>query len=435
MKLNWSWVDSKTLSAAQTARPLCINEDMQTALFGGSKGEEYRVTLEACNCMAFRRRTDRPCKHIVRLAQELGVLDDLCASASASESEGSKRPGKHPGCFETLSDYVVIDLETTGLNPRTDGIVELAAVRVEDSRVTDTFSTLCNPGIRNAAEAKNHITQAMLEAAPSVDEALRAFLDFVGDSPVVGHNVVAFDSTFVYEAAMRSLNRPFDNVLIDTLRWCEKTHGAMAHHRLEDMCAYYGLVNDQAHRALSDALCTQQLYEKLKYYLCAGEVRAASAVFEGYTEALIRDSLMRITDDAGQDLVLKSNKTGLSVFMFGSLAFSIKMNSRSQYMETACDAAFPFEKEIDGAALVKAGCRFPLACDQATAPVYEDMIRAVYEQKKSAVFGEHFGCCSDFERCSDARECLYKDDVAYKGCYYRKNLEEGRIFYGKNRNQ
>lgn len=47
---------------------------------------------------------------------------------------------------------------------------------------------------------------------------------------------------------------------------------------------------------------------------------------------------------------------------------------------------------------------------------------------------EEFGCCNDFIACSDARMCLHQDDRFYNGCYYRKNLEAGRIFYGKNKN-
>lgn len=58
--------------------------------------------------------------------------------------------------------------------------------------------------------------------------------------------------------------------------------------------------------------------------------------------------------------------------------------------------------------------------------------------KKRLVFrnliSDTFGCCNDFERCSDAKECIHKSDRFYNGCMYRTNLESGQIFYGKNKN-
>ena len=58
--------------------------------------------------------------------------------------------------------------------------------------------------------------------------------------------------------------------------------------------------------------------------------------------------------------------------------------------------------------------------------------------KKRVIFrnliSDTFGCCNDFERCSDEKECIHKSDRFYNGCMYRTNLEAGRIFYGKNKN-
>lgn len=62
----------------------------------------------------------------------------------------------------------------------------------------------------------------------------------------------------------------------------------------------------------------------------------------------------------------------------------------------------------------------------------------VLKIKKRSIFrnliSDTFGCCNDFNRCSDAKECIHKDDRFYNGCMYRTNLEAGRIFYGKNKN-
>lgn len=232
---------------------------------------------------------------------------------------------------------------------------------------------------------------------------------------------------------MLYLNRPFTNDLVDTQSLFLKSHKGLPYGLL-DACEHYGIVNKQAHRALSDALATQLLYERIKHYIYAGEPRPAAFALGGYSDSIIYENILRITADTAQNIILRINKTSSSIFMFGSLAFSIKMNSRSQYIETTATSAEEFVSLIPGASSAKTGYRFPIACDKDTATAYEEMISAVYEQLKSSAVGERFGCCNDFIRCSDARECLHKDNPEYNGCYYRRNLEIGRIFYGKNRN-
>ena len=91
-----------------------------------------------------------------------------------------------------LSDYVVFDIETTGLSPYKDGIVELSALKVIGGQVQEEFSTLVNPGrpISYAASRVNGITDEMVEDAPFIEEVLPEFLEFAGDLPLLGHNAV-----------------------------------------------------------------------------------------------------------------------------------------------------------------------------------------------------------------------------------------------------
>lgn len=65
---------------------------------------------------------------------------------------------------------------------------------------------------------------------------------------------------------------------------------------------------------------------------------------------------------------------------------------------------------------------------------FMEMMGSLSEQKYNGSASITFGCCHDFIQCSDARKCLHLGDPWFKGCYYRKNLETGRIFYGKNKN-
>lgn len=432
MSRDWSSLSDRALHNAEAIKSssiLSIDRDDESASFMGSSGDLYHVTLESCTCIAFSRCSNDPCKHMIRLAQELGCFSEMCCQTPPAKKT---RPGKKAHAPLVLSDYVVVDLETTDKYINTAGILDFGAARISNGRVVDTFSMLANPGIPNKAEHINHISADMISAAPPVIDVLQLFLDFIGDSPVVGYNINSFDSCLIYDQSVLCFDRPFTNDIVDVYLLSHRTNNA--HYKLSELCSLYNIENEQAHRALSDALCTHKLYEILKHYIYLGEPHPASFALGGYSDSIIYDNILRITADSAQNVVLKSNKTGSSIFMFGSLAFTIKMNSRSQYIETPAADAGEFVSLISGASSAKSGYRFPIACDKETAPVYEEMILAVYEQRKSSAAVEHFGCCNDFVRCSDARECLHKDNTEYLGCYYRQNLEAGRIFYGKNRN-
>lgn len=82
----------------------------------------------------------------------------------------------------------------------------------------------------------------------------------------------------------------------------------------------------------------------------------------------------------------------------------------------------------------RAYAQIPLVTDESSATIVHEMLRNLLQEcfKRQSV--ESFGCCNDHVRCSDAKCCLHADDKFYLGCIYRKNLEEGHIFYGKNRN-
>ena len=99
-----------------------------------------------------------------------------------------------------VPDYVLFDLETTGTSSNYDEVIEISAVKVQSGVIVDEFSQLVNPGksIPYAASMVNHITDDMVAEAPEFEEILQAFMDFVGDSILVGHNINSFDMKFLY---------------------------------------------------------------------------------------------------------------------------------------------------------------------------------------------------------------------------------------------
>lgn len=156
--------------------------------------------------------------------------------------------------------YTVIDLETTGLDPERELIIEFAAIKVRKGRIADTFQSLCDPGfpIPAVIEALTGITTEMVRNSPNPRSVLPDFLDFIGDDYVIGHNVL-FDIRFTARSAGE-----LKNDYIDTMKIFRKLHPELSHHRLSDMVSFYEKLNNSAHRALSDCYATQACFEEMK---------------------------------------------------------------------------------------------------------------------------------------------------------------------------
>lgn len=175
----------------------------------------------------------------------------------------SEKPGRKLNQY--VPDYVVFDLETTGVSCELDDVVEISAVRVAGGRVADEFSTLVNPGrsIPYSASMVNGITNEMVKDSPSVEEAVSDFLRFAGDAVLVGHNIQSFDMKFLYRYAMRFWGRTIGNDYIDTLQVARAYLPQLGHHKLTDLAAHYGISAAGAHRALNDCRMNQMVYECL----------------------------------------------------------------------------------------------------------------------------------------------------------------------------
>lgn len=163
------------------------------------------------------------------------------------------------------SDYIMFDLETTGLSTDDDAIVEISAVKVTDGEVVDEFSTLVNPGmhIPYVASSVNGITDDMVKDAPDVEQALREFIAFVGDSILAGHNIRDFDLKFIQRDAVRFFGKPLSNDYVDTLIVARRFLPELKSRSLESLAYYYDISYDGAHRALADCYINKQVYDCL----------------------------------------------------------------------------------------------------------------------------------------------------------------------------
>lgn len=166
---------------------------------------------------------------------------------------------------EYLEDYVVFDLETTGVSPYNDEVIEISAVKARKGKVVEEFSELVNPKrtIPFAASKVNNITDDMVSDAPFFDEVLRHFLEFVGEDVLVGHNIQSFDMKFIYRDCERYFHQLITNDYVDTLILAKRCFPEWRHRRLGDLADYYGISTQGAHRALADCRMNQRVFELL----------------------------------------------------------------------------------------------------------------------------------------------------------------------------
>lgn len=174
------------------------------------------------------------------------------------------REFKGRSILEFPSSYVVIDVETTGLDPVRDSLIEVAALKIQDFQIVDSYSSLINPGIPISSFTTNltGISNEQLSTAPEPVEVLDALKGFIGTDVVVGHNV-NFDINFLYDNFEKYLHTHFSNNYLDTLRFSRKFFKLAPSHKLPTLAEYLQINVDVSHRALEDCYTTNQLYMKL----------------------------------------------------------------------------------------------------------------------------------------------------------------------------
>lgn len=194
--------------------------------------------------------------------QEGAKDNSKCFSNVCRYDKLDKMRNKHR--VKKVGEYVVVDIETTGLAPEDDEIVELAALRVTDGLESGRFQTLIKiEGHISASTARlTGLTDEDIERGVSLEDAVNDFLLFVGSSPIVMHNA-RFDFAFI-DAALELLGYDeLDNECIDTLSLARKKLPAATSHSLGDLANMLGIRPAARHRAMDDCLATKELFERL----------------------------------------------------------------------------------------------------------------------------------------------------------------------------
>ena len=170
------------------------------------------------------------------------------------------------------SDYVVFDIETTGLSPKHNKIIEIGAVRIVGGKIVDTYNQFVNPQvpIPYSITKLTSIKDSMVMDAPTIDTVLPEFLEYVGDSILVAHNA-GFDTGFIREAA-RLQEISFDSTVMDTLTLSQVLVPELGKYTLDRLCKQFNVSLENHHRACDDAYATAEIFLKLIDMLKAREV-------------------------------------------------------------------------------------------------------------------------------------------------------------------
>ncbi|MCI9076314.1 MAG: PolC-type DNA polymerase III [Dorea sp.] len=164
---------------------------------------------------------------------------------------------------QTLEDtFVVFDLETTGFSPISDRIIEIGAVKVEQGRITERFSSFVNPKIPIPFKITQltSINDSMVMDAPDIEAVLPQFLDFVGDAVLVAHNA-GFDVSFI-EQNMRYQDMTPDLTSVDTVAMARILMPTLAKFKLNVVAKALNISLENHHRAVDDAGAAAEIFVK-----------------------------------------------------------------------------------------------------------------------------------------------------------------------------
>ncbi|MDO4788787.1 MAG: 3'-5' exonuclease [Johnsonella sp.] len=165
--------------------------------------------------------------------------------------------------FREGASYIALDIETTGVRPKRDRIIEIAAIKVREGREEAKYHALIDPKMSLSEEITGltGISDEMLRGKPGIEECIADFVNFTEELPLLGHKLL-FDYSFLKRACVNA-GISFEKEGIDTLKLCRALMPEKERKTLSSACAYFGIETKKAHRALNDARAVMLLYEKL----------------------------------------------------------------------------------------------------------------------------------------------------------------------------
>ena len=264
-----------------------------------------------------------------------------------------------PGDMPLDGEFIAFDLETTGLDPNTDAIIEIGAVRMRGAEVLEHYSTFADPGhpLSPKTVSLTSITDEMVRGAPKPAQAVADFLAWAGDTPLVAHNA-EFDTGFV-RAYCQSAGREFDPLYFDTLILAQYLCPQLNNHKLDTVSTHLGLPPFHHHRADDDAAICGQIFAAMIPMLKELGVERVSQI-NGALAGKKRGGRGRRS--ANHLILLAKNQTGLrNLYKLVSLSHLehfnrfpimpksiINENREGLIVGSACEAGELFRAVVDG---------------------------------------------------------------------------------------
>lgn len=288
-----------------------------------------RVELHAHTSMSAMDATVKPSQLIARAAKwghpaiaitDHGVVQAYPEAFDAGEKNGIKiiygvegylmgEPAKlvyHEADMPLKGDFVVFDIETTGLSAKINEIIEIAGVKVSNGKMVDTFSTFVKPKLSipyHITELTN-ITNSMVEQADGIETVLPEFLEFCKGCVLVAHNA-NFDVGFIKKKA-EELNLPADFCYVDTLSLSRRLLTKMKRHKLDGVAKHLGIAFSGHHRAINDAEVTAKIFLHFVEMLSQLDIENVNEI----NNRLLDESVTRFTDTY-HTIILVKDMTGL----------------------------------------------------------------------------------------------------------------------------
>jgi len=270
-------LDAKTIACAKKVTKQDLSEQKRVELHLHTN----MSSMDATNDIADYVSTAAAWGHKAIAITDHGVLQAYPAAQAAASENGIKMIYGVEGYLvdDCLHDeYIVFDLETTGLDPKYEKITEIGACRVRGGKVVDTFQTFVNPQrpIPDNITQLTGITNDMVKDAPVISVALNDFIAFSGNYPTfVAHNA-RFDCSFI-DAALAECDIKYDYRKIDTVELCKRAFPELPKVKLNLVAEHLGFDDFNHHRAIDDAVMLSRIFEVL---LSKGVVKTSGAFYK-----------------------------------------------------------------------------------------------------------------------------------------------------------
>lgn len=179
-----------------------------------------------------------------------------------NNSRKNKRKNKGKSIISNPTNYIVIDIETTGLDPEYCEIIELAAIKYENNQEIARFNSLVKPDyeIDNFITDLTGITNEMVKSSPKISKVIIDFYNFIKEDILIGH-CVYFDINFIYDVLEKE-NIFLTNDYINIMRFSNRILPQLENQKLNTISSHYNVTLPN-HRALTDCVATNECYQKL----------------------------------------------------------------------------------------------------------------------------------------------------------------------------